>query len=493
MPRDAVRFRSPHLRATRPPRTFVAMLCRASRALGLATVAFATLLPACDRRESLPDIEYVVFDAHGDSPLTGRSLTVARAYFIQDVPGAVEDSSESPVVDGTFDVIVPIDDVSVPIQVRLELARDTGVELIGGTPSYYPSQATTVGVIVGEPGTCDAIDGLTIGNARASSGVSVNGTFVLISGGIGADSGGAKSMVDVDAIDLLSFRQYHLTDSPTALGATRSAAIDGLASVVLPTDGSPYVHRVYAAGGTEPRPTITLHAGATSADVAMHVPGIGAVVIGGGSDASPSAELSWVFSAGASSANAVRTASLHAAEPDRTATVAANGVWILSRGAGATTLEQAFDTATAPTLRLDGIADGVRRGGLLFANSAGTDLFILGGVDENGALRTDTVAISGCPTACVANPGPAWANARTGFATDGSAFVVGGTVSGVLSPLVERVRFGAAGFSIEAVAQLAVPRRDAGLVRLPTGSVYVLGGTDASGPRNDVEICFATP
>lgn len=466
------------------------MLRRGTSFVALTTTLTGLVgLGGCTERESFPDLTFLVFDAQGANPLNGRTLTNARAFFLAGTPGAVEDYADSAVEDGSFDIVVPIDDVASTMHVRLELWSAAGVELIGGTVPFFPAEATNVGVIVGEPGTCDPVAGLTIGTARGSMGVSLNGTYLLLSGGVGA----AGSLRDADVVDLLGYTQYHLDDAAAALGATRAAVVSFGESVVVPADAPAYVHRVYAATGTDPRPAVTLHDGAALADAVLAVPGRGAVVIGGGPDAAPSDRVSWVLPQSGSSSNEVRTLTLAAAVPERAAAVADDGIWILSRGAGDATLEQLVDTTTAPILRLGGIPDGVRLGGLLVANEAGTEFLVLGGVDGGGVVRTDTLAIAGCPNACSVSPGPTWTNAREGVSVDPHGVLVGGTVGGVPSDLVERVRRAATGWIVDPVATLTRPRRGAGVLRATSGPVYVFGGQDATGYRNDVEVCFLSP
>lgn len=467
------------MRASIVARTFVAML----RRLGLLCALF---VGGCHPTSSLPDTYLTVTEPDGSNPLTGRSLTHARAYFIQDVEGAFEDYVESDIVDGTFDLRLPIGTFSAPMTTRIELSSTAGVELVGGSPSFYPAELPTLKVLVGAPGSCGIVADLALSSARSAMGAALIGGYVLLSGGV--DS---APSVAVDAVDVRRYTMFTLTNADSALGATRSAPIDRTSALVVSSGRVPYVHRIYVSSATLGRPEPTLHVGARTADAVVSAPGYGAVVVGGGDDAAPSNEISWVGPRLTSDGDEqVVIGTLASAVKNRAASFVMNGLWVVSSDDTNTSLEQFPPRATTSDVRISMINDGVRRGASLVFDPSGTTGLLFGGVDQNGVVRTDTLAFTGCPAACAAAPGPTWTNARTGFALDPSGIVVGGSPA---TSQIERVVFPSGVPTIQAYGSLAVPRRDPGVVRLAGGPIVVFGGADLSVPRGDVEACFPAP
>lgn len=465
------------LHAVKATRTFVAMLRRPALAL-------LALAAGCSTTTQLPDSNLTVTEPGGANPLTGRSLTIARAYFQQELPNSPEDYVESPIANGTFDLTVPIGTYSAPIIIRVALSSLAGIELVGATPSYYPAESTRLKVLVGAPGSCGIVAGIRLATARSASGGALIGSYALISGGeVAAGDSGA-----VDALDLLTYTQYALTPAPASLGPTRSAPINRVSAIVVSTARPPYVHRLFAADATTGRPEPTLHAGAQSADAVLAAGTYGAVVVGGGTDLAPSNQLSWIGPIDTSTGlERVVPATLSAAAAERAAFFADNGLWIASSDGVTTTLEQVAPFALSSDVRVAFIADGVRRGASLVFDRAGANGLLFGGKDENDMPRSDSVAISGCPAACVVSAGPTWAQARVGAVVEASGVIVGGTPA---SSLVEYVHFDGATPTFETFAFLVSPRSEPSVVRYPGGVVVVIGGDDLSVPRDDIEVCF---
>jgi hypothetical protein len=209
---------------------------------------------------------------------------------------------------------------------------------------------------------------------------------------------------------------------------------------------------------------------------------LGAVVVGGRAAGEPETDVSWV---GVDGSITARSLERPRAEP----AVAFDGarLWVTGgEGDGASSLELASVSGGGAVV-IDDLGDGDRFGASLFTSEGGTDALLVGGHDALGALRTDTLWIHGCPSACVAEPGPAWTHARDGaVALPSSARLVGGEGGGE----IERVDFTGASPTITPVGALDVPRRAPAVLPLAAGVFVVFGGADASGPRRDAEICF---
>jgi hypothetical protein len=131
---------------------------------------------------------------------------------------------------------------------------------------------------------------------------------------------------------------------------------------------------------------------------------------------------------------------------------------------------------------------GLREGAVFVRSADAAQALLLGGVDGSAAAWTTTWLVSGCPTACTATSGPAWAEARGGaVALPERSLVVGGEGP---SERVERVVFGAGTATIEDAGSLAVARRGHAVVPHSRHSFFVLAGEGGSGFRRDVEVCF---
>ncbi len=443
-------------------------------------------LGACSDPPQLPDSNLYVVLADGSNPLSGRSLTTARAFFVQDLAGSVEDFVESEIVGGTFDLRVPVQTYAAPILLRVELASVSGVELVGGSPSYYPAESSDLELLVGVPGTCAVVTQTVLATPRASLGAALLGSYAVLAGG---DAEGGASSAKLDAIDLLTYTRYGVTDAATTLSASRVVPIDRTRSLVVSEERAPFIWRLFSSDVNAGRPVPTLHVGAATADAVVAAPGHGAAVVGGGDDLTPSGRMSWI----SASTESVTTLDLAAALPHRVAAFAQNGLWIVSRGDGDAMLEQVAPNGTTATVRIAAIPDGVRLGGSLVFSADGTAGLLFGGVDDMGMIRTDTVRFTGCPDACSASAGPTWSLAREGAFVDPSGLVVGGDAGAGPLTTVERVVFGPLGASFEPFASLTTARAQAAAVRLPTGPLLVFGGLGASGVLGSTEVCFPPP
>ena len=105
----------------------------------------------------------------------------------------------------------------------------------------------------------------------------------------------------------------------------------------------------------------------------------------------------------------------------------------------------------------------------------------------------ETLAVAGCPEACVVDRGPRWELARADFglvAIPAGAVLAGGGSSADPSDDVTRVRFLSDGPSLEPHSRLVHPRTGAVALPLAGGVILVLSGRDAGGIRDESEVCF---
>ncbi|MBC7171498.1 MAG: hypothetical protein H5U40_03680 [Polyangiaceae bacterium] len=227
---------------------------------------------------------------------------------------------------------------------------------------------------------------------------------------------------------------------------------------------------------------VTNHDGARDGGVLIAATGLGAAVVGGSIGGMPSAGLTYVRNDGTSTASGL-------ARARRGAAAAFDGthLWVAGgEGEGASSLELASFGAS-PAVVITELEDAVRSGGVLLVSEDGREALLIGGRDEVGTLRSDSVWIHGCPSSCTAEPGPAWTRARQGaVALPSERLLVGGAGSSE----VERVDFTADGPVLVARGALYVPRADPALIPIAEGIFVAVGGHDGSGPRRDSEICF---
>lgn len=417
----------------------------------------------------------------GVNPLTTQTLVTARARYRAEVAGGTTLVTESPVRNGRFHLRIPLAFPDDAMHVTLELDAASGVVLVGGTPSFYVHDARAIDVLVGAPGTCELAPDLDLPVARENAGALLMGRYVVVFGG--DDAGGASAKID--AYDLLTNTHVTLPDAAMPLGATRVALVDRGRALVVPTASAPFIRHfpetVPASGDTVP----VLHPGATSADSIVTIPDSGAVFVGGGPDASPTAAVSWLLSS-----ELVAQATLPSAAPDYAAGGAETGLWMVSNAAGECALVQLQNSGFLTQTRIQSFVDGVRHGGTLFLEPTGFRMLLIGGTDTGGSVRADTVYLSGCPVACANSIGPNWTTARAGAAFDSTGVIAGGDGP---SALVDRVTVDANGPRIDTFATLVRARTHASVVRLPSGPALVFGGRDASGLVAATEICFPPP
>lgn len=447
-----------------------------------APAALCLALAGCSSTAPVGNVNVALVTANGDNPLVGRTIDRVRVSFRQG--SEPFDAVEGAVNGQSFDVVVPIADYLTAMELRYELYEGSTPVLLGATPWFYPGSGAATRAVVAPPNTCVLVSIPTVGTtapsvfprAQADFGTLFFSDYAFLIGG--RDANGPTNRVDyLDAITLAP-SEYGQAALPMAPGRTRAVPISLRQGLVVSESDAPFLFDAYGPY----HGAISLHAGAGLASELVALgSSVGAAVVGGLSQGQPVATVSFVAPDGT-----VTSGQLASAVAERAAALAGGAVLVVSRGAGDAVLERIAPGEASSTVLLPAIADGTRDGGILLASTDGSTLLLLGGTDGIGAPRTDTVLFTGCPSACVAGPGPAWATARTGVSVDPSGLLVGGDGP---SSLVEQVVFGASGASLASRGTLAAPRANPGLVVLPSGVAYVLAGEGASGPRADWESC----
>jgi hypothetical protein len=431
------------------------------------------LVSGCDDNNRV-EIDLRVVSPSGGDPVDGSGATTLRVFYAHGDDAL--SSSDVAISDDGFDVVVPAPDLNAATFIALDLLG--GAEhRVGALPPFTAVEASFAAtLVVGPAGRCVPLVGPELSAPAYGVGAALVGTYGLLAGGVEAD-GASRRMQYFDPLRTTS---GPLDDAPVALGATQVAPVTTQVALVLPEDANAFF---YDLGDLDEAIfDAAVHRGSSDGGVLAPLGALGAVVVGGRVDGEAVTDLSWVGADGA-------ITSRHLGRPRAEPAVAFDGarLWVAGgEGAGADALELASPSGDG-ALVIDDLGDGVRVGGFLFASPSGTDALVVGGHDALGVLRTDTVWIHGCPSECVAEPGPAWVHAREGVALLASAgLLVGGDGGGE----VERVDFSAGVPTIALRGALDVPRRRPAVLPLAAGVFVVLGGEDAAGPRRDAEICF---
>ena len=439
------------------------------------------LVSGCTDAPEIRDLEVAVVDAIGGSPLTGRAITSVRIRHREGSETFFDATSD--IVDGTFDLNLEVLDYAAVTELRIDLSSASGVELVGSTPEFYPNEGVAAGVVelvVGAPNTCDVVTASQLPIERRGFGIATLGTFALLIGGI--EPNGPSERIGWH--DLLVHGPGAVNfDLPATPGRSRAARISPTRALVISEGDGPFLYDLYTI--TAPRTVVSLHEGASRASAVLEAGENVAVAVGGTDGVgAPVAGVSFVSNAGV-----VSTGTLASALPDRVAAYADGAVYVVSRADGDAMLERVVraETSATSSVLIAAFSDGIREGATLFWSKDGARGLLIGGVDENGDPRTDTVQFSGCPAACVTSAGPTWSTARRAPMTHEDGFLVGGEGA---SAIVERVVFGADGPVITARGMLENPRYDGGLLTHPSGALVVFGGEGATGIRRDVEMCF---
>ena len=377
---------------------------------------------------------------------------------------------EYPIVDGQFDATLEFASFTSITRLRVEIDGTT-TELQTAPPAFNP--AATRGflrVVAAAPSSCVPVSFNVMEAPRAAFGMVQSGTFAFVAGGTSPDEDQVEFF---DALEWES-RLFDEDFSVSNLGETRVATIGEGKILVLSAEAPPFIFDML---DTTNRVTqVVLDQSPESALVS--IPGVGAMVIGGESGGAPTTRVSLVEPDGS-----IETFDMDT--PRSGAAAAAVGEDVLVVGGDAAGSAEILFTDRFAAEPVAGVADGVRRGGLLVSDLEARALLI-GGTDGTDALRGDTLRFDGCPSACASSAGPTWTTARRRpIVPEYSALVVGGEGSAS----IEEVRWSGSSVAIEPLVELQVPRAAAGAIVYESGAIVVAGGDDGVTERDDFEFC----
>jgi len=421
--------------------------------------------------DSVPFVfEALVVDGENGNPAVGTDATTLRIGIKEGDRPAQE--LEYPITDGQFDALLAFDSFVDQTRVRVAIEGPT-TDLVTAPPSFVP--ALTDGLmrmVVTAPRSCTLIRFNFMEAPRASFDMVQSETFALLVGGT------ESTEEQVEFLDVLEWesRLFEEDLSLSNLGPTRAASVDESQILVLPSDATAFIFDM-----GEPLNrimSVVLHAGAGPRSALVSLPGVGAMVIGGELGGEAQVAVSLVEPSGV-------VTSLQLSEPRSGPAATPLGTDVLVVGgdtAGTAELLRAGSSTGEPVASL---TDGIREAAALVGDGQ-TRALLMGGTDDAGAVRQDTVRFEGCPETCVAMTGPMWTTARLEVLQPvRSALLVGGTDS----RLVEEVRWSASDVEIAPLLELIAPRAAPGGIVLESGGFIVGGGEDGVSPRGDFEFC----
>lgn len=438
-----------------------------SRALALLALVFAV---ACNDNTSQFVFEARIVDGDGGNPAEGTDATTLTIDIVEGETPVRQ--FEYPIVDGAFDATLEFASFNSVTRVRVDIEGPT-TRLFTAPPAFVPSASLGfLRVVTAPPSSCETVSFTELQAPRADFGMVQAGTFALVVGGA------VRSDEQIEFFDALEWeaRLFEENFSVSFLGATRAATIGDGRILVLPAEATPFIFDMLDASNRVTQ--VILHDGRGAASALVSVPGVGAMVIGGETAGVPTDAVSLVEPDGSVS-------SLTLTAPRAGAVAAALGTDVLVVGGDEIGSAEILSTETSAATPIDGVADRVRRGGLLIGDEQSRAL-LLGGLDSTGATRTDTLRFDGCPEGCTAEEGPSWAAARPrAIVPERSTLIVGGEDSS----RVDEVRWSGDAVSIEPLVEMGFPRAAAGAIVYESGAFVVAGGDDGTAVREDFELC----
>jgi hypothetical protein len=421
-------------------------------------------------------IAQIVFDVRivdGDdgNPVEGTDADLLRIGIQEgDLPA---EEFPFPVTDGRFDAAIEFQLFRSPTRLRVELSGMPNT-LLSAPPVFVPDETPRfIRMVTAAPSSCEPVTfNMTVAR-RADFGMVLSGQFALLAGGTSAEA--QLEFFDAILWDSNTNTLDALNMSLNPLGETRAASINATQLLVLPAEALPFV---FDMSDADRKTQVSLHRGAGPRSALVSVPGLGAMVIGGEADGEAQSAATLV-------GPDVELTSLELSKPrsDPTATPMGSDVLVVGGDqlGDAEILRDGDSTGDPVTM----LTDGAREGAVL-AGDGESRALLLGGVDEGDMLRQDTVEFTGCPDACVAQPGPAWSTARLEvLLPQGSTLLIGG----IDSRLVEEVRWPDGLVEIAPVLELNTQRAGAGAVVLESGAFVVAGGNDGVSDLNNFEFC----
>ncbi|MGB5695332.1 MAG: hypothetical protein WBM46_06775 [Polyangiales bacterium] len=411
-----------------------------------------------------------IVDGRNGNPAAGTDATILRIGIQQGELAARE--YEYPIDAGNFDASVELVGLTPLTRIRVEI-EGAATKLLTAPPAFVPLSTNGVlRAVTAAPSSCERVTFDQLEAPRAFFGMVQSGTFALIVGGT------VPSQPQVEFLDALEWESRLFSEdfSLSDLGETRAASIDEGTILVLPTKAGPFVFDMV---DVNRRITpVVLHNGAGPRSALVSVRGVGAMIIGGELAGEPQSGVSLVEAGG-------KVTSLQLSVPRAGAAATALGRNVLVAGGNVEGNAEILAEGAATGQPILHLLDGVRESGLLVGDGESRALW-MGGRDEVGALRQDTVRFDGCPAACVPSSGPTWLTARSAaLQPPWSTLVIGGEGS----KSVDEVRWSGADVTIDSLLTLEVPRAGAGGIVLESGAFIVAGGQDGTSIRDDFEFC----
>jgi hypothetical protein len=427
-------------------------------------------LASCNDNVTQFVYEARIVDGDGGNPVAGTDATTLT---IEIAEGELDVRElEFPITDGQFDASLEFASFSSFTRLRIDMNGPT-TQLFTAPPTFVPSASSGfLRVVAAAPSSCVPVSFDELEAPRAELGMVQSGTFALVVGGTTPDD------EQVEFFDALEWDSRLFADdfALSFLGATRASTVGEGQILVLPAEGTPFIFNMLDA--TDRITQVNLHIGAGAQSALVSIPGVGAMVIGGEFGGAARAGVTLV------EPDAVLS-SRELSEPRAGATAAALGQDVLVVGGNAEGNAEILLAGGGVGQSIDGVADGIRRGGLLVGDSESRAL-LLGGEDDTGAIRQDTLRFDGCPGACASSAGPTWAAARTrAIVPEYSTLLIGGDGS----RRVEELRWDESDVTIEPLVELNTVRAAAGAIVYESGAFVVSGGDDGSEIRGDSEFC----
>lgn len=468
---------------------------RRHRAAPLLALAALALSAACSSN-GVPTLAMHVVTPGGVDPRGAGGLEHIVIRVRETPPGAA--ARDVAVLEGDaatdFSLDYALLSTASRIDVGVELTGPTA-HLIGASPPFVPDETDgAVDVLVGAPASCALRAGVTLGSVRSAARATRLGSYLLVVGGALA---GSDASSHVELVDLLGARPT-IADALLVGGAPFDAAtaeavsLSPRAALLLARDRDDALR--YDLDAAARSTAVLVHAGARAGTLVARATSGAAVVGGADAAGAPIADITWISADGHTTHGAL-------AVPRRAPAVLAldDGTLLVAGGAespAAPLLERIAEAAASvPLAPTDD--DGVRRGGVLVTVLATGAAILLGGLDAAGTPRTDARIFDACPGTCAlvetANVDALLDETTLVPMPGGGALLVGGrAAAGAPSDAQWFVTLRSAAPRLEVVRRLplAAPRAAAAAVALPSGLVWLVGGSDAGGPRDDLQVCF---
>ena len=471
--------------------------------LGFLFAASATLLHAACGDDSAPTLAMRIVTPAGLDPSAEGDLERVTVRVLETPPGAA--AREVVTLEGDAATGFAIDYALLSTASRIDVSVDlegSTVRFLGAAAPFVPNETDgVVDVLVGAPGSCALRAGVALASPRGAVDVARLGSYAVVAGGAAS---GTEAASHVELVDLLGARAT-ISDAlllggvPFDASSVDVVALSTRAALLLARDRDAALRYDLDAGAAARSRAILVHVGAYGGTLlarATFTAATGGAAIVGGVDAAgaPIADITWIAADGSTTRGTLvvpRRAPAVLALDDGTLLVAGG-----AETAAAPLFERIAEGSTSvPLTPTDD--DGVRRGGTLVSVPATGGAFLLGGVDASGVPRTDVRIFDDCPGACLlaedATLDVLTVDATLASLPGGGVLLVGGldrrgTPTGVqtfvtLADVAPRL-------IIDVRAPLAATRAAPGLLVLPSGLVWVAGGSDSSGPRADFEVCF---